>query len=168
MRTLLVSLIASACALTGLAWPQASRAQSLPLVFQTTFNCPEWSQSNGLTDASVCNSGDGISGNGGWTTSGGSLDQITAAANYSGGGGGRGFRHWVGDGLNNTGGGIRVSWVGVPEIWFRYYIRFQSSRRQRQTPLPGDLSAMAGPFYRQWKHPCPRSPRQDEYNGVVI
>jgi hypothetical protein len=129
MRTLAISLISSACVLTGLAWPQMSEAQAVPLVFQTTFNCPEWRQSDGIGEAVVCNSGDGISGSGGWTTSNGSQDQITAAANYSGGGGGRGFRHWVGDGLNNAGGGIQVSWISVSEIWFRYYIRFQSGFR---------------------------------------
>jgi hypothetical protein len=77
----------------------------------------------------VCSSGDGITGNGSWTSSSGRVDQITAAANNPVGAGGKGFRHWVGDGLNNGGGGIVVSWPGVPEIWFRYYIRFQSGFR---------------------------------------
>jgi hypothetical protein len=80
----------------------------------------------GLSDANVCSKGDGIRGNGGWTTRNGSVDQITAAANNPGGGGGKGFRHWVGDGLNNTGGGIVVHWTPTSEMWFRYYIRFQS------------------------------------------
>jgi hypothetical protein len=128
MRTFASSLISSACVVTGLAWPLTSGAQ-VPLVFQTTFNCPEWRQSNGLSEGAVCLSGDGIQGNGAWTTSDGSQDQITSAANYPGGGGGRGFRHWVGDGNNNAGGGIYVSWPGVPEMWLRYYIRFQSGFR---------------------------------------
>jgi len=51
---------------------------------------------------------------------------MTAAANYSRVGGGKGFRHWVGDGLNNGGGGIVVQWPPTSEKWFRYYIRFQS------------------------------------------
>ena len=99
------------------------------LIFNTTFpsnNCPEWNQTIGLSDSQVCVSGDGITGNGGWTTSAGSVDQITSPANNQTGGGGRGFRHWVGDGYNNGGGGIVVSWPGSPEIWLRYYIRFES------------------------------------------
>jgi len=125
LRTLAISLLSSACVLAGLAWPRVSQAQ---LIFQTTFNCPgEWTQSNGLSEASVCASGDGIAGNGSWQTSpGGSQDQITTPANFAGGGGGRGFRHWVGSGLNNVGGGITVNFGSAPEIWLRYYIRFQS------------------------------------------
>ena len=80
----------------------------------------------GLSDAVVCGSGDGISGSGAWTTSNGSMDQITAAANNPAGGGGKGFRHRVGDGVNNAGGGISVTFASTPEMWFRYYIRFQA------------------------------------------
>jgi len=53
-------------------------------------------------------------------------DAILTAANNPGGGGGKGFRHWVGDGLNNGGGGILVQWPSTAEMWFRYYIRFQT------------------------------------------
>ncbi len=96
-------------------------------LFQTTFNCPEWNQSMGLSDAAVCSSGDGIAGNGAWTTHPNlSVDQITAAANNPSGGGGKGFRHWVGDGWNNAGGGITIHFAASAEIWVRYYIRFQS------------------------------------------
>jgi hypothetical protein len=102
-----------------------ARAQAAPL-FQTTFNCPDWNQNMGLGDAAVCSAGDGISGNGGWTTSNGSVDQITAAANNPAGGGGKGFRHWVGDGLNNGGGGIGIQFSPRSELWIRYYIRYQS------------------------------------------
>ena len=83
----------------------------------------------GINEAVVCNRGDGISGNGNWVTRNNSLDQITAAANYAAGGGGSGFRHWVGDGLNNTGGGITIAFGSTPEMWIRYYIRFQSGFR---------------------------------------
>jgi len=95
-------------------------------VFQTTFDCPDWNQTMGLDDSDVCSNGDGIEGGGDWSTSNGSVDQITAAANNPAGGGGKGFRHWAGDGVNNNGGGIVVQWVGVSEMWFRYYIRFQA------------------------------------------
>jgi hypothetical protein len=98
---------------------------AVPLAFQTTFDCPEWKQSDGLSEGDTCRIGDGIAGSGGWVTDPNlSEDQITSAANHPGGGGGKGFRHWVGDGENNGGGGIFVFWGGVSEIWIRYYIRF--------------------------------------------
>ncbi len=125
MKTIAISLVSSVCVVALLAWSQTSRAQ-VPLVFQTTFNCPDWNQSMGLSDAALCSSGDGIRGNGAWTTRKGSMDQITATANNPAGGGWKGFRHWVGDGLNNGGGGIVVSFSPVSEMWLRYYIRFQS------------------------------------------
>src|SRR5688572_26473950 len=98
------------------------------MLFQTTFDIPEWLQTPPLvdTDAELAPDGDGVEGSGGWTTLTGSLDQITIAANNPAGGGGRGFRHWVGDGENNGGGSIRIKWTPVFEMWFRYYIRFQS------------------------------------------
>jgi hypothetical protein len=37
---------------------------------------------------------------------------------------GKGFRHAVGDGLNNNSGGLRIEFPGQPEIFIRYYIRF--------------------------------------------
>lgn len=96
-------------------------------VFSTTFDFADWTQSDGLADADIGVAGDGISGAGGWTTGLGAEDQVTAAANYSSGGGGKGFRHWVGDGLNNVGGSIQITLPATEsEIWIRYYIRFQS------------------------------------------
>jgi hypothetical protein len=110
-----------------LAWSPPSDAQGVPLVFQTTFNCAEWNQSMGLSDGNVCSNGDGIAGAGAWTTSNNSRDQITAAANNPVGGGGRGFRHWRGNGSNNNGGGLTIALPsGVTEMWVRFYMRFQS------------------------------------------
>lgn len=124
MKTLAISLISTACVLAGLAWPQTSAAQ-VPVVFQTTFNCPDWIQGMGSADSIVCLAGDRISGSGDWTTSSGSKDQITAAANYPGGGGGKGFRHWRGNGGNNTGGGVTIALPApVTEMWVRFYMRF--------------------------------------------
>ncbi len=107
-------------------------------IFSTTFddtNFPtvrapsiHWEQTvDGLSDAAIGQVGDGLSGSGGWTTSNGAGDQILAAANNPAGGGGKGFRHWVGDGLNNVGGGISLALPSSQtELWIRYYIRFQS------------------------------------------
>ena len=111
------------CLIWGVHAVAATAAET---IFQTTFDCADWNQSMGLSEAAVCRKGDGIRGNGAWTTRNGSLDQIAAAANHAAGRGGKGFRHWVGDGLNNGGGGIVVAFEPTPEIWFRYYIRFQA------------------------------------------
>jgi hypothetical protein len=79
----------------------------------------------GGTDASVCSSGDGIAGSGDWITVAGSKDQIIAAANNPSGSGGKGFRHWRGDGSNNTGGGLTITVPApVTEMWVRLYMRY--------------------------------------------
>jgi len=138
MKTFAISLVSSVCVIAALAWSQTARAQTVPLVFQTTFNIPAWDQNpTNLSDAGLAPSGDGISGSGAWTTSpNGSGDQITFAANYSAGGGGKGFRHWVGDGTNNGGGSIGIQWTPVSEMWFRYYIRFQAGFRWGSSVSP--------------------------------
>lgn len=127
MKTFAISLISTFCALAALALPQTSKAQ---LVFQTTFNCPDWDQRMPGGEANVCNPNDGISNYGGWIVSTGSADQITAAANNPNGGGGKGFRHWRGNGangVNDNGGGIRISLPSsYSELWVRVYMRFQA------------------------------------------
>ena len=121
-----VGLVVSSCLLAGAALVQTPNAQTLPLLFQTTFNCADWNQHLGLADGNVCAIGDGIAGSGGWTTASGSVDQITAAANNPAGGGGKGFRHWRGDGSNNCGGGLQITLPkGVTEMWVRFYQRYQ-------------------------------------------
>ncbi len=52
---------------------------------------------------------------------------ITSTANYSGGNGGKGQRHWLGDGENNNSGGTIIGFnTGQTEIWVRWYMRFQT------------------------------------------
>jgi len=127
MKTFAISLISSVCVIAAISWPQTSRAQTVPL-FQTTFsdaNCAQWTQANGLGDSNVCQPGDGISGEGAWTASPGAVeDKITSVANMAAGGGGKGFRHAVGDGASNNGGGIILSWTPVAELWMRFYVRY--------------------------------------------
>jgi len=109
----------------------------MPIIFETTFddaNFPtvratgiHWEQTvDGLSDAVVGQVGDGITGQSDDTTTLGAGEQILSAANNPAGGGGKGQRHWVGDGTNQTSGGLTLQWSGVPELWLRYYIRFQS------------------------------------------
>jgi len=91
------------------------------LVFQTSFDCPEWAQGNG----DPCSPNDGIDAYGGWTTSAGGRDQITSAANNPMGGG-RGFRHQRGPGTNNNGGSILINIPHSPQVWLRFYMRFSA------------------------------------------
>jgi len=94
-------------------------------VFQTTFDCVDWIQGMGSADVNVCRATDGIAGHGDWTTRSGSRDQITAAANNLSGGGGKGFRHWRGNGQNNNGGGLIITLPApVTEMWVRLYMRY--------------------------------------------
>lgn len=88
--------------------------------WETSFNCSEWLQGGSLS----C---DQLSAGGGWTTSNGQGDQITAGANNPLGQGGRGFRHWVGDGINNNGGGLGVVFPSPQtELWIRFYQRYEA------------------------------------------
>src|SRR5687767_3141719 len=91
-------LMAASLATSLFALDVTPQAQTSAITWQTTFNCADWNQSLGLGDASICGVGDGIGGHGGWTTPGHPKgDEITAAANFSGGAGGKGFRHWRAD-----------------------------------------------------------------------
>jgi hypothetical protein len=66
----------------------------------------------------------GIGNFGGWTTTQGSKDLVTAAANNGLGGPGRGFRHWRGSGRNNNGGGMSFTFSPRNEVWLRFYMRY--------------------------------------------
>jgi len=124
--------IAGALALVATALfisSQNPTAQSVgAIVWQTTFNCPEWNQSAGILDAAVCLAGDNIRGHGLWTTPGHpNGDEITLAANNAGGGGGRGFRHWRADGFDVNGGGLKISLpANYADVWLRMYMRYQA------------------------------------------
>lgn len=53
-------------------------------------------------------------------------DQITGDANYSGGKGDKGFRHWKGDGQNVNGGGVEIVFPAAQkELWIRWYMRYE-------------------------------------------
>jgi hypothetical protein len=122
-------LVGCGVALIGLQQTLRVRA-AVPLMMETTFpsaTCPEGQRTNGAGDAGVCAVGDYLAGWGG-----GLPDEVTSSANHSGGGGGRGFRHWRGDGVNNNGGGLRIDFTLSPsmgvqkEFWVRWYMRYQS------------------------------------------
>lgn len=135
-----VVLLAAVALLVPTDKPQAQGA----IYWQTSFDCPEWRQSNGLSDADVCGPGDYLSGDGGWVTSRGNQDQITAAANNPLGTG-RGFRHWRGEVSGNNGGGLKIGLPqGLTEVWFRWYTRFSPNVQWQTLIQTKDLYINAG------------------------
>jgi hypothetical protein len=53
-------------------------------------------------------------------------EQITAEANNPSGGGGKGQRKWLGDGVNDGSGGTKVNFnTPQSDVWIRWYARFQ-------------------------------------------
>lgn len=136
MRALAISLVSSVGFVAALGLPQTSSAQ-VPLVWQTTFddvNCPDkpgmpgehWKTSDYFAQTpgkDPCAAGDGIRPHG-WAP--GLDDRIIAEANYPGGGGGKGFRHYRGDGTNVGGGGLSIQLPSsYTELWGRFYMRYQ-------------------------------------------
>lgn len=103
----------------------ASAAVTLP--WSTTYNCADWTQSNGLYNINC----DGLTGSGSNVASdsyGTYEEQITAVANYSGGVGGKGQRHWIGDGgASNNSGSLKIAFNNAQtELWVRFYMRFET------------------------------------------
>ena len=127
MRFFTVSLLTAGLCAFVLTQTPGAQTQS-GVVWQTTFNCGDWNQAMGLADTDVCGASDGIRGHGAWATAGHpSGDEITTAANYAGGGGSHGFRHWRGDGFDNNGGGIKIGLpAGYAELYIRFYMRYQA------------------------------------------
>lgn len=95
------------------------------VLWQTSFNIPDWTQQGGTpgSDAALAPDGDGISQYGGFPTLSGSWDVINASGNRSGSAG-KGYRHAIGDGSNNGGGAILITFPAVSEFWMRWYVRY--------------------------------------------
>ena len=89
-------------------------------VLSTTFNCSESKVSKGNYNPHC----DAIS-LADLAASGSCYSQITSAANMTNGGGGRGFRYWVGNGKNNRSGTILLFGTKVSEFWVRFYMRIE-------------------------------------------
>ena len=92
---------------------------------------------------------DGMSGFGGWAPAGHPAgDQITLAANNPGGGGGRGFRHWRGDGININGGGFSIHPPSAfSDMWIRFYMRFQAGFKWSPLIYTKDLYVHSGNIF---------------------
>lgn len=98
----------------------------MTIIFQTTFDIPDWDQETASPpgDADLPPDGDGIESFGGFSTSGGSWDLVNASGNMAAGGGGKGYRHAIGDGTNNGGGAILLRIAPLTEFWMRWYVRY--------------------------------------------
>jgi hypothetical protein len=96
--------------------------------WETTYNCAEW---EGTTSPKTQPGCDGLS-RGGDEQTGGKYEQITGGANYPGGGGVRGQRHWIGYGCctgneRSTSGGLDIDFSSPPsKFWMRWYMRFEN------------------------------------------
>jgi len=88
--------------------------------WDTSFlDCADWAQ-DGVIDC------DGVDKSGDHLCDDTTADQITSDANYSQGGGGKGYRHWEGGGSNNNGGSISVAFAApLKEFWIRFYQRYE-------------------------------------------
>jgi len=99
-------------------FPETSFA-GVNIPWSTTYNCGEWSQGG---ESPSC---DGLRGYGNWTCSG-NREHITSAANNPNGGGGKGQRHWEGDGTNRNSGSLAIEFNSLqPELWVRWYMRYE-------------------------------------------
>jgi hypothetical protein len=76
--------------------------------------------------AGFANIQSGLGDSGAWTTANGSCDEVISAANFGGGAGGRGFRHYRGEGTNNNGGSMQWQWSAESAISWCVRIRYSS------------------------------------------
>ena len=113
--------------LIALIWfPSSSFGAINSLPWSTTFNCPEWDQASDGWDTINC---DGLTAAvGDWYASGHG-EQITTPANNPMGAGGRGQRHWMGEGGSGTAPGsgeIAYNFPSSSNVYMRFYFRLQS------------------------------------------
>jgi len=127
LRPLLCLVLAMFPAAGSSGTPQA-------VLFKTSFAPGDGWNADARQIGTGCGSGfggkqPGISDNGAWKT-GGQCDEVIAAANNPSGLGGRGFRHWRGDGQNANGGGMTITLPSASsEVYVRVMIRYQAGFR---------------------------------------
>lgn len=99
------------------------------VVFETSFHRPQdWNQTNSADwYPNAFGTMPGVGRHGGWLAPGGVGDEIIDAANYPGGAGGKGFRHYRGNGQNTGGGGLGISFPApIQKFWLRMYMRYSA------------------------------------------
>lgn len=104
------------------------------VVWQTSYTTAEGWTANARQIGTGCGSGfagkqSGVGDNGSWKT-GNTCDEVIPEANDPAGRGGRGFRHWMGDGQNAGGGGQTITLPSaMMDLYFSVKIRYQSGMR---------------------------------------
>jgi hypothetical protein len=89
--------------------------------------------------------------------------EIRAYANMTNGGGGYGYRHWVGDGFDRQSGGVKIDLTQIglaayTEIWARGYFRYSAGFVWTPGPGPGftkeiyGLNGTANPYVVGFKY----------------
>jgi hypothetical protein len=117
------------CAALFLLATRSFAEDVLPLPYDMTFDCPEMTLDT-MTDFIPCNHLPGaLQGTGGATD--GHYSQITSDANFPLGGGGRGFRQWIGEATNDLTTGLDWDFLygtggrEEKELWIRWYVRWE-------------------------------------------
>jgi len=123
LSRIVLAVILGVCASFTLPRVHEGVQAQTALIFQTSFDCPEWTQT--ATSGKPCYPGDGIERGGDWTGPSGQHDLITLAANNPLGTG-RGVRHWREPGTNSGGGGVRITFPATTQIWMRFYMRYSA------------------------------------------
>lgn len=115
------SLISALVMILGIVWwisLAQPAAAGVDIPWSTTYDCSDWTQQPTLSCSDLIFYG-------GWTCNG-QGEEITAAANNPAGPGGKGQRHWKGDGQNLLSGGTQLKFnTPQREIWIRWYMRYQ-------------------------------------------
>lgn len=106
----------------GLLFYQESAFANADLPWTTSYNCTDWQQTSPISSNPNC---DGLIKNLD-SFPAGFPEQVTVNANFIGGAGGKGQRHWLCDGTNVNSGGTTVTFnTSQTEMWARWYMRFQ-------------------------------------------
>lgn len=117
-------LIVSALIFGSILLPMTSQA-TISFPFSLTFNCPaEDERSAGWPNSGGQCVGLNLSSTGG--DGKGNYESVTDLANYPGGGGSRGERHWIGPGKNNHTSPIDLYFSPQKEMWVRWYLRYEA------------------------------------------
>lgn len=92
--------------------------------WSTTFNCADWAQTVGQTTLSC----DGLEEWNDSSTANGNVSKINASGDMSTGGGAKGFRVAIGNGVNVLASFFNITFPagGLPEVWVRLYQRYPS------------------------------------------
>jgi hypothetical protein len=123
-----IGSILSLTLLVSVFFPALTQA-TISLAYNLTYNCPPederslgWPNSGGQCIGLELSTtgGDGF----------GHYEAVTSLANYPGGGGSLGERHWIGPGKNRHTNPIDFFFTSSqPELYIRWYVRYESGTR---------------------------------------